>query len=321
MLKHILVNFSGPATMKSTLPNRKALTRYSALCPIFMGFALIFAHQVLAFPVEDAYDKHQADPKSPGFNMEHDVPPSLHRSLNPNLNDQINEPHPFPEYLKRFSPNGRLPTLYRELLLVPPVDQVQSKVFDHKAFQKVYRIGVQGFENKTAYPNKVENAGQIVALQASQELRNSNKYTVIPPAEMETEGIRLRITPGVSGIPSQPGQTPSDAGENLPGLPASSNRVDAVLIGAVTKYVDSYVDRHGKRQKSITSGVEFAAFLVSTETGKVIWGARYVGSQRPSVLNLFNKETMWLDKEELSRAAMKNVLRAFHERASLNIRQ
>ncbi|MFQ5444086.1 MAG: hypothetical protein ACE5EK_05660, partial [Nitrospinales bacterium] len=135
------------------------------------------------------------------------------------------------------------------------------------------------------------------------------------------EGIRLRISPKDSGMPTQPGQAAVDTGGSVPGLPPTSNRVDAVLIGAVTKYMDHYIDRHGKRQKSISSGVEFAAFLVSTETGNVIWGARYVGSQRPNILNLFNKETMWLDKEELSRAAMKNVLRAFHEKASHNIRQ
>jgi hypothetical protein len=98
----------------------------------------------------------------------------------------------------------------------------------------------------------------------------------------------------------------------------SKKKVDAILIGAVTKYMDSYVDRRGEIKKSISSGVEFGAFLINAKTGDVIWGARYVGTQNPSITSFLQGKTHWLSKEELSRSAMKKVLQAFHNAQNKN---
>ena len=97
-------------------------------------------------------------------------------------------------------------------------------------------------------------------------------------------------------------------------LPYADKPVDTVLIGAVTKYMDHYIDNRGKLKESLSSGVEFGAFLINKETGEVIWGARFVGSQTPNIRNfVIGRQTHWLQKEELSRSAMKNVLREFRK--------
>ena len=86
------------------------------------------------------------------------------------------------------------------------------------------------------------------------------------------------------------------------------------MIGAVTKYMDSYRTKNGNIEKSLSSSIEFGAFLVSTLTGDVIWGARFIGSQPTGVSRFFlNSGPTWLSKEQLSQVAMKSVLKAFHE--------
>jgi len=95
-------------------------------------------------------------------------------------------------------------------------------------------------------------------------------------------------------------------------LPYSNEKIDAVIIGAVTRYDDTYIDRLGKRQESLSGAVEFGAYLISTQTGDVLWGARFVGSQSASLKNLFNGKRHWLSREELAQFAIEHVLRAFH---------
>ena len=243
----------------------------------------------------------------------HDVSPPVDYTLHPNLTPFVNEAHPFPDYIKKFPGAEQLPKHYLELIRTLPVDKVQSKVFNIKDFQKARRIGVAGFENKTAAPFKDENAGYIVANQISQELQSYGRYQVIPPRRTR-EDARIRITK-TPALPDNRESSSAQGGNDrsVASLPYSKDKVDAVLIGAVTKYMNSYVDRRGEIKKSISSGVEFGAFLINAKTGEVIWGARFVGTQTPGFTAFLQGRTHWLSKEEFSRSAMKKVLKAFHD--------
>ena len=112
----------------------------------------------------------------------------------------------------------------------------------------------------------------------------------------------------------QSGSSSTETQPNIPGLPQANDKMDAVMIGAVTKYMDSYRTRNGNIENSLSSSIEFGAFLVSTLSGDVIWGVRFIGSQ-PTGLSSFllSSGPTWLSKEQLSQVAMKNVLKAFHE--------
>jgi hypothetical protein len=105
----------------------------------------------------------------------------------------------------------------------------------------------------------------------------------------------------------------SDSGETVPLV--SSDKVDAVMVGAVSKYSDRYMDRYGKIQKSIASGLEFTAFLVDPRSREVLWGARFVGRQRPGVQNFSQHGGRWLNKKDFTRSAMKFVLKEFRNRS------
>lgn len=74
-----------------------------------------------------------------------------------------------------------------------------------------------------------------------------------------------------------------------------------------------YVIRNGKIEKSLSGKVEFGSFLVSTRTGDVLWGARFIGSQPTGLLSSGAK---WLSKKQLSKRAMKDVLKSFRESAN-----
>jgi hypothetical protein len=86
------------------------------------------------------------------------------------------------------------------------------------------------------------------------------------------------------------------------------------MVGAVTKFTDRYIDRQGRVQKSIASGLEFTAFLVDPRTREVLWGARFVGSQRPGIQNFDQHKGRWLSKKDFTRSAMKFVLKEFRNR-------
>ena len=94
-----------------------------------------------------------------------------------------------------------------------------------------------------------------------------------------------------------------------------SDKVDAVMVGAVSRYTDRYMDRNGKIQKSIASGLEFTAFLMDPRTREVLWGARFVGRQRPGVQNFSQHGGRWLNKKDFTRSAMKFVLKEFRNRS------
>ncbi|GIS85257.1 MAG: hypothetical protein CM1200mP16_15570 [Nitrospina sp.] len=60
----------------------------------------------------------------------------------------------------------------------------------------------------------------------------------------------------------------------------STDGVDAFL-GRGRHKIFEYVSRgRGNIQKGIASGLEFSVFLVDPRTQEVIWGARFVGSQK-----------------------------------------
>ena len=263
-----------------------------------------------AIPVGDAYETGQAEFQgSPAFQPRNEVPPVFHPSLHPGLNDKINEDHPIPDYIKKISKNQLFPTHYQQLIETKPVNQVQSKIFDEQAFRSIQRIGVLGFENKTVSPFRDEEAGHVIAKQISRELQSTKGYFIIPPL-MTNEDARIRIVAQVPG--NKAGQVESSHVESRPVIPVlptnPSNKVDAVMIGAVSKYMNSYQDRNEKIKKSLSSKVEFGSFLVSTRTGDVLWGARFIGSQPTGLLNSGAK---WLSKKQLSNRAMKEILKSF----------
>jgi hypothetical protein len=266
-----------------------ALVLLGILCP--MG--------VSAVPIQDEFDKNQAG-NHPGVFPRWQGTPPVNQDLYPNLSDGINEPHPLPAYVNR--------DIYTELLKVEPVDQVQSKVFNADRFNRMQRIGVLGFENKTFAPFEDKSAGDVVSRQVYQELKTNKNYSnIIPPQLMED--VRLKIVKSPGSLADQK----LSGGEKITPL-VSGDRVDAVMIGAVSKYTDRYIDRYGEIQKSLASGLEFTAFLVDPRTREVIWGARFVGSQRPGVQNLGQHKGRWLSKEDFTRSAMKFVLKEFRNR-------
>jgi len=241
------------------------------------------------------------------------VPEGKYRSFNPKLNSRINEPHPFPEYLKKFSKNGRLPRFYYELLQVEPDDQIQSKIFNQEGFRAVRRIGVMGFENKIPDRIRDENVGNLLANQFTLELQAVRKDPVIDPRGM-MEDVRMKMVrePKTGKAPAPAPESPNQDNPTHD-LTFARDKVDAVMIGAVTRFTNKYRNRRGEVSESLSAGVEFGAYLISTETGETLWGARFMGSQSPSINNLFNGRYSWLEKQELSRKAIKQIVKDFNQ--------
>ncbi len=285
--------------------------KFIFLSGVFSSTLILFSTHVNAIPVGDAYDTGQAEFQvSSGFHPRNEGILSINPSLQPGLNNNINEEHPIPDYIKKISKNQIFPTHYQQLLEINPVDQIQSKVFDEEAFRSVKKIGVLDFENKTIGLFKNDAAGHVLAKQVSSELQSMKNYFIIPPLIMN-EDARIRI---VSQVPFNKGRqfesSPVDSKPVIPSLPNSNDKVDAVMIGAVTKYINSYEDRDGKIKRSLSSKIEFGSFLVSTRTGDVIWGARFIGSQPTGTLKLGTK---WLNKKQLSKRAMTGILKSFRQ--------
>jgi len=287
----------------------------AAQFPVLTGaigsIVILLSTNANAIPVGDAYETGQAEfQASPEFYPRNEVPPLFHQSLHPGSNDEINEEHPIPDYIKKISKNQLFPTHYQQLIEIKPVNQIQSKIFNKQAFHSVQKIGVLDFENKTVSPFNDEEAGHVVAKQISRELQSMKDYFIIPPL-MTNEDARIRIVAQVPG--NMAGQVESSHAESQPAIPVLQNpndKVDAVMIGAVSKYMNSYQGRNGKIEKSLSSKVEFGSFLVSTRTGDVLWGARFIGAQPTGLLS---SGTKWLSKKQLSKRAMKEVLKSFRE--------
>ena len=261
--------------------------------------------QASAVPIGGALDEGQA--QSPlgmnrplDMNRSWDEAPPVYYDLNPHMSDGINEPHPLPAYIKRDT--------YNQLLNIEPANQVQSKIFNQELFKRLQRIGVLGFENKTFAPFENKYAGEVVSRQAYQELKTNKKYSnIIPPQMMEDARFKIIKTPGGNAWQEK------DKTNNELTL-VSTDAVDAVMVGAVTKYSNQYRDRRGKIQIGVASGLEFTAFLVNPRTQEVIWGARFVGSQKAGLRNFNSNRRGWLSKEAFTRAAMKYVFKEFPNR-------
>lgn len=272
------------------------------------------------FPTDDAFPLPQEEPGT--FVHEHPkstVPRGQYPSLNPNLNSRINEAHPFPDYMKRFIGEHRVPRYYYELIQLPPRNQVQSRIFNPALFKRLRRIGVVDFENKLPDPRQDPDAGKLLANQVANELESVPEFNVIPPKKMVDE-FHLKITqrgkvPPGKAPSGDTSKTPEDGEKTKTGydLPYAGDKMDAVLIGAVTRFSNEYEDRRGKKQESLSASVEFGAFLISTETGEVIWAARFVGSQQPTLTNLLKGKVRWMSRQELSQEAVKKVLQVFKE--------
>ena len=263
--------------------------------------AIVMVPKASAVPLENTLDKGQAHTEL-GIHRPWIEAPPLYYDINPHLTDRINEPHPVPSYIKR--------EIYNQLLNIEPVDYVQSKIFDRKVFDGIQRIGVLGFENKTVTFFADKSAGKVVSQQAYNELKaNKNYSNVIPPQMMEDGSFKLVKTPGKNER-----QKLSNSHRGLKAELVSTDAVDAVLVGAVTKFSNNHRDRRGNIKKSIASGLEFSVFLLDPHTQGVIWGARFVGSQKPGLQNLSRNKGVWLDKEDFTRLAMKYVLKDFRNR-------
>ena len=270
-----------------------------------------------AIDTSDAFPQHQQNP-DPSLNAHplHKIAPEEYRSNNPNLTGEINEPHPVPEYLNKFPKQGRFPKYYYQLLQIDPKDQVQSKVFDRRAFKQAKRIGVVFFENKTSGLGADENAGNLVANQVSTELETVKKLSVVSPARM-LEEFQLQLVTTPDQAPDSKERPAPSSGKSAPGydLPYSKDKFDAVLIGSVSKYTNVHRNRASQPDTSEGAAVEFSVYLISTRTGEAIWGARFVGSQSASLANVFSAQRLWLDKQNYSREAIKKVLKDFRNMA------
>ena len=270
-----------------------------------------------AINTDDAFPQYQQNP-NPSLNAHPllRIAPEEYRSQNPNLTDEINEAHPIPEYLNKFSKEGRLPKYYRQLLEIDPDDNVQSKVFDRRAFKQVRRVGVVFFENKTSGLGADEDAGHLVANQVSTELETATKLSVVSPTRMLEEFQLKMVTTPDQASDTQKSPGPS-SGQSVPGydLPYSKDKFDAVLIGSVARYSNVHRNRAGQPDSSEGAAVEFSVYLISTQTGEAIWGARFVASQSASLANVFSAQRMWLDKRNYSREAIKKVLKDFRDMA------
>ena len=130
-----------------------------------------------ASPTGDAYETGQAEFSTfPEFHPRKDMPPILHQSLNINLNNNINEAHPIPNYIKELSGNQPFPVYYQQLLEIDPENQIQSKIFDKEAFSRIRRIGVLSFEDKTTGLFKNKNDGDILDKKVSRDLTSIKNY-------------------------------------------------------------------------------------------------------------------------------------------------
>jgi len=288
--------------------------RFPVLTKTIGSIFILLTTNAHAIPVGDAYETGQAEFQgSPAFQPRNEVPPVFHPSLHPSSNNKINEEHPIPDYIKKISKNQFFPAHYQQLIEIKPENQIQSKIFDEQAFRSIQKIGVLDFENMTVSPFKDEEAGHVVAKQISRELQSTKDYFIIPPL-MTNEDARIRIVAQVPSDKAKQVESPHiESQPAIPVLPNPDNKVDAVMIGAVSKYMDSYQDRNGKIKKSLSSKVEFGSFLVSTRTGDVLWGARFIGSQPTGLLSSGVK---WLSKKQLSKRAMKEVLKSFRVKAN-----
>lgn len=324
--RFLAVKFSGNLDPKTMLKNSN--NRPTGSLGIAVLTLALSGTSAQAIPIGDAFSLDDGSRKpvydSHSYHPGNDSSQPLLNELNPTLTPEVNTDHPYPEYLNKFMQGDQYPKYYEQLLKVEPDDQVQSKVFDPEAFRGVRRIGVIEFENKTRGLEKDEEAGSIVAERVSTELDTVGRYAVIHPKKMVEEyQMKIMTTPESrkNSTASRAGQAPqsktarsaSERNMVVYDLPYSADKIDAVMIGAVTRYGHLFYDQQGNPSKSPAVALEFGVYLISTQTGEAIWGARFVGSQRPSITNLRFGKLRWLNKREFTQMVVSRVLKDFTE--------
>ncbi|QPJ66451.1 MAG: hypothetical protein G3M78_14015 [Candidatus Nitrohelix vancouverensis] len=301
---------------------KNALTknRYMKFC-LLATFSLLFLQsQALAIPMGSANSKGQGEvsgdwmfhPKGEETHPSHY--PNTARSsqripsgkfASPEYSDQINEPHPIPAYIEKMSPDGKFPSYYKEIINTQPEDHVQAKIFNESEFKKIRKIWIRDFENKTLRPFRDASAGSALATMMTRTLQSGTAYTIIPPTE-DPEDIELKII-----SPVQSSQAELNDKQETPGaFPYANDKTDAVMIGAVTKYADTYINKDGGIETSATSVLEFGAYLINSKTGDVIWGARYLSKGATNLPDWFQTGG-GQSKEEHSQQAMKKIIKTF----------
>lgn len=286
------------------------------------------------FPVGDAFGKGHVEPDPAiSFPARNDNPGPVHRSLKAGVTDSINDPVPVPEALLRSS--GKAPWYYNDLLRQAPSNQVQSRIYNPEGFKKARRICLIEFDNKTIGPGRDERAARVVTHQIQNQLRNLKRYTVtVEPGGASDAHMKIvspRPGPPESGEPAaapgardeKPASAAAGGTQALQSPACQDGPVDAIMVGAVTRFLNTYTDRHGKTREALSPSVEFGVYLVRKTPGvalgdikelnpkDVLWGARYVGSQATGLPAIARGQLGWYSKEELSRSAMKNVLKEF----------
>ncbi len=302
--------------------------RQSLILGSLFLMASIWGTPAFGVPIGDAFETDDGSRRpiydSHTYNPSNQSSEPMLKELNPTLNPKLNLDHPYPEYLEKFMKGDRYPDYYRQLLDVHPKDQVQSKVFNPKAFRGVRRIGVIHFENKTKGIDKDGEAGNLVAEHVSSELDSVGQFAVIHPKKMVEEyQMKMMTTPESrrhSGATRAASAPQSRVAGNVSAqtmttydLPYSADKIDAVMIGAVTRYGNTFYDQEGKRSRSPGVALEFGAYLISTQTGEAIWGARFVGSQKPSIRNIQFGKLGWLNKREFTQMVVSKVLKDFSD--------
>ncbi len=311
--------------------------KHPVLCTAFLLACGLFTGPAFGqdFPIGDAFGRGHVEPSpSVNFPARNDNPGPVHRSLKAGVSDEFNQPVPVPDALLHQSGEAAAPWFYNDLLRQAPADQVQSRVYNREAFEKTRSICLIEFDNKTADPGRDERAARVVTHQISSELKSFKRYTVTVDASGAEDAHLKIVSPKASQPAGSSGEQPSsnDKGDGPAAAPALAGTTcqdgpfDAIMVGAVTRFINTYTDRHGKTREALSPTVEFGVYLVRVQPGfsraalktldpkDVLWGARYVGSQATGLPAIASGQLSWYSKEELSRSAMKNVLKEF-ERA------
>ena len=92
------------------------------------------------FPVQDAFEKKQAEIHPGRFYPDFDTSPLLHRSLNPLAADETSELVPVPDKVQHVSTNVDFIGPYKQLLSLEPRNSVRSQIFDPKEFNQIKKI-------------------------------------------------------------------------------------------------------------------------------------------------------------------------------------
>ena len=101
------------------------VAQFPVLSGAFSSIIILLSTNSNAIPIGDAYEVGQAEfQASPEFHPRNEVPPVFHQSLHPGSNDEINEEHPIPDYIKKISKSQFFPTHYQQLIEIKPVNQI-----------------------------------------------------------------------------------------------------------------------------------------------------------------------------------------------------